>query len=227
VTFPPDAHREIRITAAVEPIDPQFQDIYVVDAQGRRYGVLLLPDGRGNLAGVFDFSVLAAGSAVFHARAGDSVGNMSLEVEAVVEMTQLLRLDFTPPGAVVNPHGIGPNDYKKGTANLTPNSDKLVNRLWVKGGRALSEPHTQALTVTGVTPIPLDYSPRAPEDGFITVTVDGETKTLGVQNLDSAGEYDFLLNASEKILIPDLCTAGAGVSPTATNTRCGFSWKIW
>jgi hypothetical protein len=77
--------------------------------------------------------------------------------------------------------------------------------LWVKGGKALSEVYPQAITV-GADPIPLFYVPYSP----VTVTVDDDTKTLGIQNIDAAGTYDFLLNVNEKLLIPDQCTTGTG-----------------
>ena len=68
--------------------------------------------------------------------------------------------------------------YKKGSAQLTPNSSQLVNKLWVKGGKALSDVYSQAITV-GAAPIPLHYSPRAP----VTVTIGSDAKTLGIQNI--------------------------------------------
>ena len=106
----------------------------------------------------------------------------------------------------ISKYALKPGTYKKGTAKLTPNSGQLVNKLWVKGGKAVSDnPYSQPITV-GTDPIPLYYSPRAP----VTVTVGGVAKTLGVQNLHEAGSYDFLLNTSEKLLIPDQCTTGSG-----------------
>lgn len=117
---------------------------------------------------------------------------------------------FFQPGTRINPVVISQaaGNYRRGTANLTPDSSKLVNRLWVKGNKALSDPYTQNITV-GAEPIPLFYKPRASTDG-VTVTVDGVAKTLGIQNLTPAGTVDFLLNFNEKLLIPDLCTSGTG-----------------
>jgi len=101
------------------------------------------------------------------------------------------------------------HNFKKGTASFTPDASKLVNRLWVKGGKALSDPYTQNITVTENTPIQLYYTPRAGGEG-ITVTIGGVPKTVGIQNIDDTGTKDFLLNAAEKLLIPDLCTSGSG-----------------
>ena len=117
----------------------------------------------------------------------------------------ILALHFFPQGSRVNPIVIGPLSYKKGTAKLVPDSKKLVNKLWVKGGKQISELYTQDITV-GTIPIPLDYPPRTP----ITVTIGGVVKTLGIQHLTEEGTTDFLINANEKLLIPDLVTTGTG-----------------
>jgi hypothetical protein len=122
----------------------------------------------------------------------------------------MLVIHFFPIGSRINPAVLRPGTYKRGTANLTPNADKLVNRLTVKGGMALSDPYTQAITI-GADPIPLNYVPRDPASGgSITITIGGTAKSLGIQNIDQPGSYDFLLNATEKLLVPDLCTSGSG-----------------
>lgn len=116
-----------------------------------------------------------------------------------------LALHFYPAGSRKNPIVIEENMYRKGTANLAPNSQNIVNKLWVKGGKATSELYTQNITV-GSIPVPLFYSPRSP----VTVTIGGVVKTLGIQNLHESGAYDFLLNTNEKLLIPDLAASGSG-----------------
>lgn len=117
----------------------------------------------------------------------------------------IVSIHFFPAGSRISKNTLRPGNYKKGTAKLTPTSSQLVNRLWVKGGRALSDVYPQSITVS-TTPIPLHYSPRAP----VTVTIGGIQKTLGIQNIHEPGSHDFLLNAAEKLLIPDQCTAGSG-----------------
>lgn len=116
-----------------------------------------------------------------------------------------LALHFYPAGSRLNPIIIKENMYHKGSANLVLNSQNIVNKLWVKGGKAVSELYTQSITI-GTIPIPLFYSPRSP----VTVTIGGVVKTLGIQNIDAAGTKDFLLNTNEKLLIPDLITTGTG-----------------
>jgi len=101
-------------------------------------------------------------------------------------------------------------NFRKGTANLSPDASKLVNKLWVKGGKATSDPYAQAITVSAETPIQLYYTPRAPDGESVAVLIGGIAKTVGIQNLDKAETKDFLLNVSEKLLIPDLCTSGTG-----------------
>jgi hypothetical protein len=116
-----------------------------------------------------------------------------------------LAIHFFPVGLRISPYTLEPGKYKKGTANLTPNSNQLVNRLWVKGGKTTSDPYSQPITV-GTEPIPLLYSPRAP----VTVIIGGVEKSLGIQNITEEGTCDFLLNVAEKLLVPDLCTSGSG-----------------
>ena len=119
-----------------------------------------------------------------------------------------LDVHFFQPESRISEYPIIPNSFKRGSASLTPDYSKLVNRLWVKGGKALSEDCTQAITV-GSTPIPLLYTPRATTDGVV-ITIDGAPKTLGIQHLHEPGEFDFLLNYAEKLLVPDLATPGSG-----------------
>ena len=119
-----------------------------------------------------------------------------------------LDVHFFQPESRINANTITVNTFKKGSAKLKPDYSKIVNKLWVKGGKALSEDFTQAITV-GTIPIPLLYTPRATADGVV-VTIDGLEKTLGIQNIDAAGTKDFLLNFSEKLLVPDQCTTGTG-----------------
>jgi hypothetical protein len=117
----------------------------------------------------------------------------------------VVSIHFFPTGSRISKYNLSSGIYKKGSAKLTPNSGQLVNKLWVKGGKAVSEPYPQVITV-GANPIALYYAPRAP----VTVTIGGAVKTIGIQNIHEPGSHDFLLNAAEKLLIPDQCTTGSG-----------------
>ena len=128
--------------------------------------------------------------------------NVELEVNIRANM---LALHFHPVGSRKNPIVIKENMYHRGSARFVSNSQNIVNKLWVKGGKAQSELYTQDIVV-GTIPILLFYSPRTP----VTVIIGGAVKTLGIQNVDSAGTKDFLLNVNEKLLIPDLVTTGIG-----------------
>lgn len=123
----------------------------------------------------------------------------------------MLTVNFFKPEDRISKYPITEalRNYKRSTANFTPDSSKLVNRLIVRGGKALSDPYDQAITV-GTDPIPLNYTPRAPDNESVTVVIGGVTKTVGIQNIADSGVYDFLINANEKLLIPDLCTSGTG-----------------
>jgi hypothetical protein len=120
-----------------------------------------------------------------------------------------LDVNFFQAANAINENVITDLSYKRGTARFEEDSSKLVNKLWVKGAKAMSLPYEQAITVTENTPIPLYYKPRSGDDG-IGVVIGGVPKTLGIQNIHAPGTYDFLLNVSEKLLIPDLVTTGTG-----------------
>ena len=124
---------------------------------------------------------------------------------------QNLDVNFFETANRVNQNIITANAYKQGTAEFTPDASKIVNKLWIKGSKAVSLPFTQNITVSGTTPIALFYTPRVNKDEVITVTVGGVAKTVGIQNIDKAGTKDFLINSNEKLLVPDLCTAGVGM----------------
>ena len=102
------------------------------------------------------------------------------------------------------------NNYKRGTAQFTEDASKLVNKLWIKGAKAISLPYTQNITISGNNPIPLYYKPRSDGQGII-VKVGGVQKTLGIQNINDEHTCDFLINYNEKLLVPDLCVSGIGI----------------
>lgn len=121
---------------------------------------------------------------------------------------ELLDGHFFPPSSRINENVLTTDSFWKGSCSLKPDASKLVNKLWVKGGKALSDDFTQAITV-GTDPIPLYYKPRATTSGVV-VTIGGAPKTVGIQRLHDPGVYDFLLNFEEKLLVPDLTTSGTG-----------------
>lgn len=116
-----------------------------------------------------------------------------------------LALHFFPAGSRISKHVIKDGMYRRGSASFIKNSQYIVNKLWVKGGKALSEPFTQPITVTQ-EPIQLWYKPR----GGATVIVDGQEKSVGIQHIHEPGSHDFLLNYNQQLLVPDLLTTGSG-----------------
>ena len=208
-TYPTETYSQVHITAD-EALALDCQSIFIIDAKGFRHDYSFGSDGLGGLIREIDFSLIRGGMATIHAIVADDVWN-STEVEVMVNVEKTLRVNFIAPGSIVNPVLLSQANmnYKKGTANFTPDASKLVNKLWVKGGKATSDPYTQAITVS-TTPIPLFYTPVAIVGTDVTVTIGGVVKTVGIQNVDKAGTKDFLLNSAEKLLIPDLCVTGTG-----------------
>lgn len=120
-----------------------------------------------------------------------------------------LDVHFFQSATRINANVLTTDSFWKGSCSLKPDAAKLANKLWVKGGKALSDDFTQSITVSSTTPIPLYYKPRATTSGVV-VTIGGVPKTVGIQHLNEAGTYDFLLNFEEKLLVPDLTTSGTG-----------------
>ena len=120
-----------------------------------------------------------------------------------------MSVQFFRPADRINPNVLSVGTFHRGTANLKPDSKNLVNKLWVKGAKGISDDYTQAITVNGKTPIPLFYTPLATNEGVIAI-INGQQKTVGIQHIHDEGIFDFLLNYSEKLLVPDLCTSGSG-----------------
>jgi len=209
-TYPTETYAQVHITAD-EALALDCQSIYIIDAKGFRHDYSFGSDGLGGLIKDINFSLIRGGMATIYAIVADELWN-SVEVEVMVNVEKALRVNFIAPGSTINPIVLSQanRNYKKGSASFTPDASKLVNKLWVKGGKATSDPYTQNITVSGTTPIPLFYTPRAPDGESVAVIIDGLAKSVGIQNLDKAGTKDFLLNVSEKLLIPDLCVIGTG-----------------
>ena len=117
-----------------------------------------------------------------------------------------LVFNFYSSHVSVNTASITANNYHRGTASFAYDSTKLVNKLWVKGANAISATTaSQTVTVTTAN-ITLDYKPHQ-----LSVTIGTASKTVGIQNVDATGVYDFLLNYNEKLLVPDLTTTGTAI----------------
>jgi len=117
-----------------------------------------------------------------------------------------LVFNFYSQKVSFNTASITYNNYHKGTASFAYDSSKLVNKLWVKGANAISGVTASQTVVVTTANITLDYKPHR-----IAVKIGTASKTVGIQNVDLASAYDFLLNYNEKLLIPALTTTGTAV----------------
>jgi hypothetical protein len=99
-------------------------------------------------------------------------------------------------------------NYERGSASFNYDAGRLVNKLWVIGITNVSDDYDQTISVSGAgVAIPLHYAPKT---GTISVVIGGSAKTVGIDNIDARGTKDFLINANEKVLVPDLVTTGTG-----------------
>jgi len=121
---------------------------------------------------------------------------------------EILDVHFFQPSSRINSNSIITGNFYAGSANLKPDGSKLVNRLIVKGGKALSDPYNENLIVIDTNPIALKYTPHATTAG-VTVLFGTASQTVGIQNITPAGTTDFLLNFSEKLIVPDQAITGS------------------
>lgn len=100
--------------------------------------------------------------------------------------------------------------------SIEPDLSQVRNRVFVRGGVYASDPFTQTFKGDGNNRAwTLAYKPHPISATTpITVTLNGVTKTLGIENLDDPATKDFLLNYSEKVI-----KAGTNLAtPTSTDT---------
>lgn len=92
---------------------------------------------------------------------------------------------------------------------ISKDNTQLKNRIYVRGGTKLSDPTTYSVKGDGAAKqFPL---PDKPHD--VSITVNGDSKTLGVKNIDTSG-YDWYLNYQEKYIEQD--TGGSTLATTDT-----------
>ena len=72
----------------------------------------------------------------------------------------------------------------------------LRNRVYVRGGTMLSDPWTYETKADGTAR--QWWLPHKPHD--ISLTVGGEAKTVGVENVDEEADYDYMMNFQEKYI---------------------------
>lgn len=99
---------------------------------------------------------------------------------------------------------------------LTPNYSQVRNKIIVRGGYELSEFWSESRLGDGTTTAwTLAYYPHS-----ISMTVDGDAVTLGIENVDEEDEYDYMYNYQEKFV-----RCSAGTSAPAADIVIVFTYK--
>lgn len=82
--------------------------------------------------------------------------------------------------------------------NITPDVSQLRNRIYIRGGIYYSDLYTESIQADGVQKdFLLAYTPGP--DNF-AVTISSVSKTVGLNNIDDADYYDFMLDRKEKTI---------------------------
>ncbi len=116
-------------------------------------------------------------------------------------------LHFFPQETNDAPMELTDANYDFDELKIIPDTSQLANRIFVRGGRYLSSTYNQdpITAVAGQTEFPVRYRPYE-----FTVTVNAVSKTVGIENVDTPGTFDFILNPDEKILKVDQIVMSGG-----------------
>lgn len=116
------------------------------------------------------------------------------------------KLHFFQKSSRVNPLILNGNNYVRGSARFDKDSTRLVNKLWVKGAKTLSDPHTDYFPrITPESVWRLKYKPDL--DAGITVLADGAPATLGIYGEDNWVDFDFMYDKDYNALLTSQSTA--------------------
>jgi len=116
-------------------------------------------------------------------------------------------LHFFPIGTNMAPISLSDSGDNYWGLDLTQDNSQLKNRVYVRGSTKLSNMTTNGQKGDGTSTIFL--LPDKPHN--ITITVNGVSKSVGIQNIDLSG-FDFYLNYDEKYLVQDSGGAVLGTS---------------
>lgn len=117
-------------------------------------------------------------------------------------------LHFFPENTENAPIELTDNIITFDNLNMSYDKTQIKNRIYVRGGYYLPDSvyNQDPITATaGQTEFYIKYSPHT-----FTVTVDGFSKTVGIENIDAPGGHHFLLNYNEKLLKADTLTFVGG-----------------
>lgn len=113
------------------------------------------------------------------------------------------------------PFNIDASNAQYNNLKISKDNTDIRNRVYVRGGTYLSDSITISMVADGEQTI--FNLPEKPHE--ITMTVGGATKTIGIKNVSSPADFDYLLNYQEKYI-----EKSTGAAPAA-GTVMEFTFK--
>jgi hypothetical protein len=107
----------------------------------------------------------------------------------------------------VAPFNITEAENRYSGLNIKKTNTNIRNRVYVRGGTFLSDTVTIKQVADGEQTV--FYLPHKPHD--ITVTEGVNSKTVGIKNIDSLDDYDYLVSYQEKYVETDAAPAASTV----------------
>lgn len=99
---------------------------------------------------------------------------------------------------------------------INPDTSQLRNRVYIRGGIYYSDPYLQSIVADGEQEeFILAYTP---DSNNFYVTADSVSKTVGLDGIDTAEDFDFLLTRKEKALKMGKSAWAAANTPLAVDT---------
>lgn len=115
---------------------------------------------------------------------------------------------------------------------IKPDRSQLRNRVYVRGGIYSSDMYLQEIEADGTALVfLLAYTPYATNDGVVgdfSVVISGNTRSVGIKDVDEVDDFDFMLNRKEKALSMGNSAWAIANSPLTSGTiiEVTYSYQI-
>lgn len=115
---------------------------------------------------------------------------------------------------------------------IKPDRSQLRNRVYVRGGIYSSDMYLQEIESDGTALVfLLAYTPYATNDGVVgdfSVVISGNTRSVGIKDVDEVDDFDFMLNRKEKALSMGNSAWAIANSPLTSGTiiEVTYSYQI-
>jgi hypothetical protein len=126
----------------------------------------------------------------------DALQRLARAIDFNIEVDKDKKIHFVKATSKNNPYNILEGSYKKGTANFSIDSTRMVNELIIRGGQGLSNDITDIFFANGVSDIySLRYQPTETR-----VYVNNVEKTVSVDNFSDTNPADVYIDYQNRAI---------------------------